>query len=118
MPSVWMGNPQVVETLTLRDRFGKPQTDEVGHETRIRVPAPDSEWTVADLVPGIGVDEFVQALTGGIWPHHSDAPKPTWVASDDFDLAATVAEAFGCPVGPVPDGAYGALNALGVHGTD
>lgn len=35
----------------------------------------------------------------GIWRNHSGASAPTWVESDDPDLADALSEHYGCPVG-------------------
>lgn len=37
----------------------------------------------------------------GLWRHHSDQ-APAWVESNDDQLAALVAEHYGCPVGCPP----------------
>lgn len=35
----------------------------------------------------------------GVWRNHSGASAPTWVESDDPDLAEAISTHYGCPVG-------------------
>lgn len=39
----------------------------------------------------------------GFWPAHSDASGPSWVETDDEDLAGALSQHYGCPVGRPDD---------------
>jgi hypothetical protein len=85
MPCVSLGNPRPI--------FNGIPVDDPTAVTVARVP-PDRSLAeaVADVVDSGGPNT-------GFWPVHSAAPAPSWVESDDPDLAAALADHFGCPVG-------------------
>jgi hypothetical protein len=64
-------------------------------------PAGEELITRSWQPPSYTLDEMVHNLAHpaeGQWNSHSSARRPTWVWSDDPELAAALADAFGCPV--------------------
>lgn len=101
---VWLGNPAVIEVVPARNPDGTPKVTESGHEVKERRHVPHGTWTVVGRIPGHPVRMLVNDIMnpGGIWEYHSDAPGPTWVASDDPALAAALSAVFECPVADIP----------------
>jgi hypothetical protein len=104
---VWLGNPDAVVVVKLRDADGQPLLDDAGRERTERRKHPAGTWTRVDVHPDLDLATLIRHITdpAGIWAHHSDAPRPSWVASDDTRLARTLAPVLGCPVAPIPDDA-------------
>jgi hypothetical protein len=86
MPYVKLGNPAAMH---------HPE----GVPTQL---APGEELvTLSWQPPSYTLDEMVHNLAHpaeGQWGAHSSARRPTWVWSDDPELAAALGDAFGCPV--------------------
>lgn len=85
MALVLLGNPQPIFNGVARAE------DSI---TTVHLPEGKS---LGDMVRDIGhVDG-----TGnhGLWGSHSAAPAPSWVESDDPQLAAAISARFGCPIG-------------------
>ena len=81
MATVILGNPDAVDPAT-RTPLGE-------QVTTIHV---SSEWnTLQEMVRTICHDD-------GHWSQHSQG-NPSWVESDDPELASRIAAWFGCPIG-------------------
>lgn len=84
MPTVLLGNPAALE-------HGNP----IGEQVTVHViPEGDTH------------DERMRTLTHrreGVWIAIADE-HPSWVASDDNDLATAIAEHYGCPVVDIHEG--------------
>ncbi|HEY2088694.1 MAG TPA: hypothetical protein VGH54_22065 [Mycobacterium sp.] len=80
MPTVSLGNPNPIFN-------GQPSND------------PDAITKVV-IPDGRSLDSALRDIihTDGLWRLHSTNP-PTWVESDDPELAEAIAKHFGCPVG-------------------
>lgn len=69
------------------------------------MPIPGEQITTANIPDSDPLASKLRTIThgdqhtAGIWPTHSTAPAPSWVESDDPELAAAIAEHYGCPVG-------------------
>lgn len=96
---VYLGNHQTIDKIHVTDSEGQPVLDETGAHWKydvVDVPgknrmeyAPPDDWTRAEIVAD---------LTKLVWPWHSVADKPAWVASTDSALAALLGGVFDCPV--------------------
>lgn len=77
-------------------RLGNPAAVTAGS----RVPLGEQVTSVS-IPDSYTSDEKVQTVThqDGVWAAHSDAPGPSWVESDDPELAAALAARYGCPIG-------------------
>jgi hypothetical protein len=117
---VKLGNPSPVEHVNdatdddpdrrtrqaLRLADGKDET-----VTTVRFPDAQVGEDGKVLVPAMGLNEAFRNVTdasGGLWQAHSDGP-PSWVQSDDEDLARMIAREYGCEIKRVrkadhPDG--------------
>lgn len=75
-----------------------PGDDTYTHETEGRPDGKDALIHVltSDVPHLPGHEAFISVVSD--WPNHSPN-KPTWVWSDNADLAAMLGEAYGCPVG-------------------
>lgn len=83
MATVWLGNPHAIDPGTKQ-----PLGDQITVVERCQ-----REWhTLDELVRTIAHAEE------GQWARHSTG-DPSWVASDDPELAARLAGHWGCPVG-------------------
>jgi hypothetical protein len=80
MPVVSFGNPAGLD--------GGRQID---GESVTTATLPDS-WSTGQRFRGV-------TAVDGIWRNHSGASAPTWIESDDPDLADALSEHYGCPVG-------------------
>lgn len=105
MPQVMMGNETPHSTIVDHDQpcvyYWTLPDGVYTHETD---PRPDGKdaliHVLTNSVTHLPDHEcFVSIVTD--WPNHSPKP-PTWVWSDDDDLAEMLAEAYDCPVG-IPD---------------
>lgn len=95
---VWFGNPAAVEIRTV-------EVMPDGRERRARIPLDGDRWTVMPFLAAT-VAEFVALLLhpDGIWAAHSNAPRPSWVASDDDALAAELSATLALPIVDPPTG--------------
>lgn len=101
-PLVWFGNPAPAVVLVRCNADGTVLTDPDGREVRERVPhhLPDGiRWTVVPFMVET-VAEFVVLMfsPGGVWQAHSDAPRPSWVYSDDGALTAELSATLDLPI--------------------
>jgi hypothetical protein len=105
---VWLGNPDAVVVVKLRDADGNPVVDDNGVEKTERRKHPAGTWTCVGVHPDLDLATLVRQITDpqGIWAYHSDAERPSWVASEDPRLARALAPILGCPVAPIPADAY------------
>lgn len=80
MPVVHLGNPAGLDAGRVMP----------GHRVTSSV-LPD-DWSP---------DQRFNAVTAldGIWRNHSGASAPTWVESDDIELAMRLSAHYGCPLG-------------------
>lgn len=109
MPQVQMGNATPHSTIVDHNEpcvysWGVPDAAGYDHGYDAEDERPDGKdaliHVLTNATPHLpGYEAFVSIVTD--WPHHSPNP-PTWVWSDDDDLADMLAEAYGCPVG-IPD---------------
>jgi hypothetical protein len=83
-------------------RLGNPQA--INHATGALIPGGE-RVTELHIPEGYSRAAAVAAVThvgestSGVWAAHSAAEGPSWVWSDDDDLAAALAAHYGCPVG-------------------
>lgn len=82
MATVWLGNPHAID----------PGTKQPAGDTITVIGRCFREWHT--------LDELVRTIVhpDGHWSQHSNG-TPSWVASDDPELAARLAGHWGCPVG-------------------
>lgn len=78
-------------------RLGNPRAVEAGSrvplgEQILELSIPDGVYTDAEQMRNIIHQD-------GLWVAHSDAPGPSWVESDDPELAEALANHYGCPIG-------------------
>lgn len=80
MPVVRLGNPAALDGGRVME----------GHQIT-EATLPDS-WTS---------EQWLNSVTSldGVWRNHSGASAPSWVESDDDDLAEALSTHYGCPVG-------------------
>lgn len=88
MTTVWLGNRKAVQVT--RDDSGAETRKALRGKRCTTVHPPDSHR----------LSEVFTAITaaGGVWAAHSDADAPAWVASTNPQLAALLADHYGCPV--------------------
>ncbi len=86
MTTVWLGNHKAVEVTRKSD--GSVE----------RRPLKGLRCTTVSPPEGQPIGATFNAITGagGLWPYHSDAPAPAWVASTDPALAQLLAAHYGC----------------------
>ena len=80
-------------------------TDNGGEYTHVAEGRPNGKDALVHVLSSVVTrlpdhEAFVSVTRD--WPNHSDVP-PTWVTSDNEDLAQMLAEAYGCPVGKPED---------------
>lgn len=102
MPTnIWLGNHAAVDHPLAFDGEGRPVLDANGEHARVRTPIDGKRCTEVELPDGTTIPELVVILThpdAGIWPHHSDADRPAWVASSDPATAAFLGQLWGVEV--------------------
>lgn len=89
MPMVWMGNPSAIHHPG-------------GVLTALESPDGNELVTTAHVPDTYTLSEQVHNLAHpaeGQWNSHSSARRPSWVDSDDPELAQALADEFGCPKG-------------------
>ena len=88
MTTVWLGNRKAVQ-VTKKDDGAEARKSLRGKRCTTVTPPDDAK-----------LSEIFTAITapGGVWGAHSDAPAPAWVASTNPQLAALLADHYGCPV--------------------
>ncbi len=81
-------------------RLGNPRAVASGS----RVPLGEQVTTVS-IPGGYTAAEQLRSIIhqDGVWAAHSEAPGPSWVESDDDELAAALAVHYGCPIGRPED---------------
>ncbi|GGK61474.1 hypothetical protein Sme01_03180 [Sphaerisporangium melleum] len=86
MTTVWLGNRKAVEVTRKSDGSAE------------RRPLKGKRCTTVSPPEGQPIGDTFTAITGagGLWPYHSDAPAPAWVASTDPALAQLLASHYGC----------------------
>lgn len=89
MITVWLGNHQPVDHILIG-------IDANGYEHRARTPVGGKRYTLVVPPADTTADELMGEITGGIWPHHSDADAPAWVACTDPGFGARLAAHYGC----------------------
>lgn len=87
--TVVLGNPNAIEIVE------DPESGE-----RTRRPIPEGEHTRVNLPEEWTLMQSAHEITAGnsMWNAHSDAPAPTWVASNDEQLAQILASHWGCDI--------------------
>lgn len=85
MPVVRLGNPA-----------GLDGGRQIAGDTVTTAVLPDN-WSADQCFAGITAGD-------GVWRNHSGASAPTWVESDDADLAEAISSHYGCPVGRLDTG--------------
>lgn len=86
-PVVWLGNRKAVEVVTDPDGAHPDDT--------MRRAIPGKQCTRVQLAPGLTRVQAAHHITH-LWPSHSDADTPAWVASTDPALASLLADEWGC----------------------
>lgn len=103
---VYLGNRKAVEVVEDPDDM-HAATQEERAVNRLRNPLPGKRCTTVVLAPGLGLMDAAYQLTHttqGVWPAHSDADAPAWVASTDPALAQLLASHWNCELrDPEPD---------------
>src|SRR3954469_17217275 len=84
---VYLGNPNAIQTIE------DPATGQ-----RIREPLPEGTQTKVVIPGDWPLMQAAAEITAGnsLWSAHPDHPAPTWVASDDSQLAQVLASHWGC----------------------
>lgn len=86
--TVWLGNPSGVDHV----RTG--EVDERGEHVTARTPLDGERVTTVHLADG----DDPAVTVAHLWPYHSDADGPAWVASTDPDVAQVLGARFRCNV--------------------
>lgn len=87
MAIVLLGNPQPSVAGSTVDANG---------EGILKV-VPDPEASVEGVLRDLFHDDGT--ANSGLWPSHSTAAAPSWVESDNSELAAAIAARTGCRLG-------------------
>lgn len=98
MATVWLGNPSAINPAT-REPLGEQITV---------VDGLHREWH--------SLDEIIRTIvhSDGHWSQHSTG-RPSWVASDDPEIAQRLAAHLNCPIGDPTAAAAAATAALFPH---
>lgn len=93
MPVVRLGNSSAHQHVT--------RTNENGEAETVKEPIPGNQVTTVNIPDSYTRQEAVRTVwhPDGVWAHHSSAPAPNWVESDDPELATVLGMIYGCPVG-------------------
>jgi hypothetical protein len=108
MPTIWLGNHQAV------DRVATGEVDERGEPVRERIPQDGKRYTIVEPPDGTPVTEIITTIND-LWPLHSDADAPAWVASTESALTQVLAGMWGCEARepePITADAEAALSQL------
>lgn len=81
MPVVRLGNPSALDGGRAME----------GDDLVTDASLPD-HWTAEKLFNSVTAPD-------GIWRNHSGVSAPSWIESDDEDLAEALSTHYGCPVG-------------------
>lgn len=86
MSTVHLGNPRPI--------FNGEPVDDQAAVTRVVIrDGKTLRESLLDIVHNDGTPNT------GLWPQHSAASSPSWVESDDPQLAQAIATHYGCPIG-------------------
>jgi hypothetical protein len=109
---VLLGNPKAVHHV-----LDAEKGDGATKRTRLRAPRGEENVTRFSIPDDRSIAEAFREITDqqGAWQAHSDG-DPSWVASDNEQLAALLGAQFGCDVRPHEDAQAAHARAAGLDG--